>query len=92
MFEIPSGSNTTASRATNSTHNVSDVDNNLSVYAHARVDPIVLFAESLQETLCVVRDAALSETDSILGGRIQIAKELPIFSGNPLEWMNFEAT
>ena len=92
VFEIPSESNTTASRATNSTHNVSDVDNNLSVYAHASVDPIVLFAESLQETLRVVRDAALSEADSRLGGRIQIAKELPIFSGNPLEWMHFEAT
>lgn len=90
-LETAPSSSTSGVGATSSAQDASNMYD-AGVYLRTGTDPIGLFAESLQETLRVVRDAALSETDSRLGGRVQVAKELPIFAGNPLEWMHFEAT
>ena len=52
-------------------------------------NPLLLFSAALTETLRTVREAAQSESDSRFGGRIEAAKKLPEFSGNPLDWVHF---
>lgn len=52
-------------------------------------NPLLLFTAALTDTLKTVREAAQSECDSRVGGRVAASKELPEFEGNPLDWVHF---
>lgn len=54
--------------------------------------PLERLASAIETTLRTVRETSLSEGNSRLVNRLTSAKELPAFSGDPLEWLHFKET
>ena len=52
-------------------------------------NPLLLISAALSETLRTVREVARKESDVRSGGRYNLSKCLPEFSGNPLDWIHF---
>ena len=61
-----------------------------SVQPSVSLDPINRLANVLEQTLKSVRESSLSNGNLQLVNRITMAKSLPSFSGDPLEWLNFK--
>ncbi|XP_066600810.1 uncharacterized protein [Prorops nasuta] len=53
-------------------------------------DPIWKLTNAIESTLRAVQESTVSEGNSHLVNRLTSAKALPIFSGDPMEWMHFK--
>ena len=52
-------------------------------------DAATRIANAMEQTLRAARDASISEHNSSIALRLKSVKDLPDFSGDPLEWINF---
>ena len=55
-------------------------------------DPSFGIADAIEQTLNAVKDASSTNSNSRLVNRLTSAKSLPIFTGDPLQWINFKQT
>lgn len=61
------------------------------VSAEHCIDPADRLSAAIERTLSAVREASLGgEGSSHLVNRLTTAKSLPVFSGDPLEWLHFK--
>ena len=69
--------------------NSQPVRQNHSISFDRNEDPATRIANAMEQILRAARDASISEHNSSIALRLKSVKDLPDFSGDPFEWVNF---